>query len=141
MRLHKSQVGLGVFSRLLCHLRLFPRRKLRLERFCDLLGEIALDRKNVDHVAIVIACPNVFIAICVDQLDVHTHLISGPAHTSFQDIGDAKRFAYVAKVCRLISVLHHRSARNHLQVAYPRQTGKQVILNTVGEVSVLWIVA
>ncbi len=117
VRLYESEIGLPIFSGLACHLRLFPGRQLCLEGFGDLLRKIALDRKNVSHIAVVIVGPNVLVRVCVDQLHVHSHLVSRAAHAALENVGNTESFTNFANVWSLAAILHDRRARNHLKVA------------------------
>ena len=103
------------------HLRLFRWRQLCLQRIRDFVSEIALDRENVGHIAVVIVGPDVLIGVGIDQLHVHAHPVSRAAHASLENIGNPERLADFAKVRRPASVLHHRGARNHPEIAYLRQ--------------------
>ena len=58
------------------------------------------------------------VAIRVDQLHVHSNLVSGATHTALENVGNAKGFTYVTHVCRLVSVLHDGGARNHPEIPY-----------------------
>ena len=107
MRLHESQISLAVFRWLPRHLRLLRGRQLRLQRIGNFVSEIALDRENVGHIAVVIVGPDVLIGVGIDQLHVDAHLVSRAAHASLENIGNTERLADFTKVRRPASVLHH----------------------------------
>src|SRR5207237_3112725 len=86
MRLDKSEIGLAVLRWAAFHSRFFYRRKLRLERFRDFLGEIGLNRKDVGQIAVVIARPKMFVRGRIDQLHVNANTIPGTAHAAFQNV-------------------------------------------------------
>ena len=112
-----------------------------MQRIGNFASEIALDRENVGHIAIVIVGPDVLIGVGIDQLHVHAHPVSRSADASLKNIGNTKRLADFAKVRRPASVLHHRCARNHPEIAYLRQVGKHVVLHAVGEIGVFFFIA
>ena len=111
-----------------------------MQRLGDALGEIALDRKNIRDIAVVIVCPEMLVSVGVDQLHVDTHPVARATHTALENIGNTQRLANVTNVRRAATVLHHRGARNHLQVADLGQIRKHVVLNSVCEIRVGLIV-
>ena len=66
MRLHKCEVSLAVFGRLSRHLRFLGGRKLCLERVGNFTCQIALELKNVGHIAVVIVGPDVLVGVGID---------------------------------------------------------------------------
>ena len=118
MRLYEGKIGFTVFSGLVCHLRLFPRRQLRLERIGDLLGEIALDRKDISELAVVIFRPKVLVVLSVDQLHGHAHAIADAANAALQKGCNAECLSDFTNVGSFSSIWHHRGPGNHFEIAY-----------------------
>ena len=77
----------------------------------------------------------------IDQLHVNANTIPGTAHAAFQNVGNTERLPDLAQILRLAAERHDRCARNYFQVADLRQVRQNIVLNSVGEVSVLLIVA
>ena len=93
MRLHERQVSLAVFSRLPRSSATSSPATILPAAHWQFLSEIALDRKNVGHIAVVIVGPDVLIGVGVDQLHVDTHLVSRAAHAALENIGHTERLA------------------------------------------------
>ena len=141
MCLDKSEVGLAIFRWLAFHLRFFAGRQFCPQFTRDFLCQIGLDCKNVGDIAIVVVRPKMLVGIRINQLHVHSHLVSRATHAALENIGNAEGFADFADVRGLSPILHHRRARNHFQIADLRQVGKDVVLDAVGEIGVLSFVA
>ena len=82
-----------------------------------------------------------FVRRCIDQLHIDANTVPGTADAAFQNVGNTKRLPDFAQILRLAAVGHHRCARNYLQIADLRQVRQNIVLNSVGEVSVLFFVA
>ena len=141
MRLDKSEVGLAVFRRLAFHSRFFRGRKFGLERIADFLGKISLDGKHIGYIAIVIARPNMLVAIRIDQLHVYPHLVAGAADTAFKNVRDPELLTNIANIRSLSAIGHDGSARDHFEFADFRKVGQNVVLYSIGKESVLLVVA
>ena len=141
VRLNKSEVSLTVFCRLAFHSRLFRGRKFRLERIADFLGEVSLDGKDIGYIAIVIARPNVLVAIRIDQLHVYPHLVAGAADTAFKNVRDPELLTNIANIRSLSAIGHDGSARDHFEFADFRKIGQNVVLYSISKESVLLVVA
>src|ERR1700720_1455551 len=78
----------------------------------------------------------------IDQLGTDTNSASGALHRTFEDVSDPKRFADFTKVALdEVFVLHHRSAADHFEIGHFRGISQYLVLNTVGKVGVLFVVA
>ena len=100
-----------------------------------------MNGEHVGQVAIVIFGPNVLVVLGIDQLHVDAHTIANASHAAFQNCGDAERFSNFTNVWGLSAICHDRRARDDLQIANLRQIGEHIVLNAIGEVGVLFIVA
>jgi hypothetical protein len=77
----------------------------------------------------------------IDELRVDPHPVRVAPHRSFQDVRNPERVADLANVPGAGPILPHRSATDHLQVRDLRQIGKNVVLDAIGEIGVLLVVA
>src|SRR2546423_1241745 len=76
----------------------------------------------------------------VDQLDINHDAVAGPTHTAFQHVRYPEDFANFAQVAHgSTGKLHYRGTADDAQPADLRQTGKNVILDAVGEKRVFLI--
>src|SRR2546430_10453822 len=80
------------------------------------------------------------VAARVDQLSVHMKPCSGLTHATFQHVRHPKRITDLARI-PLAAILHETGATDHLEVGYLRQLGQNVVLDTVGEGGILFVVA
>ena len=139
--LDKREVGLAVLRRLPRHLLFLGRRKFRVQLLRDFLCEIGLDREHIREIAIVTLGPDVLVVQRVDELHIHVHAVAGLLHAPFEDRRDAERFADFPHVYFFVAIWGHRGARDHFQVADLREVCENVVLDAVGEVGVLLVVA
>src|SRR5438876_11463953 len=77
----------------------------------------------------------------VEQLNVYPHFVSGPLHAAFQHSAYAEFVRDCLQVFRRAFVSGCRFSRDNLQVADASEFGQDLILNTVGEVGVVWVTA
>src|SRR6266516_1564474 len=77
----------------------------------------------------------------VEQLNVDSHFVSSPLHAAFEDIGHAEFASHCLQVFRRAFVFGCRFSRDNLQVADASKLGQDLILNAVGEVSIVWVTA
>src|SRR6266487_2504628 len=77
----------------------------------------------------------------VEQLDVYPHFVSGPLHTAFEHSGYAELAGHCLQVFRRAFVFGCRFSRDNLQVADASKLRQDLILNAVGEVSIVWVTA
>src|SRR4029077_813148 len=76
----------------------------------------------------------------VNQLYVHPHAIARTADTAFENRRDAKGLSDFADIRRGSAVRHERRARDYLQISDFRKVRKNVVLDSVSEISVLFCV-
>ncbi len=112
-------------------------------RVDDLAGDFGLDVENVidGQFAVEGLRPQVFVGGHVDQLGVDADPVAGPLHAAFEDGGDAQFGGDFGDCLGGAAVLHHRGARDHLQVADLGQLREQVVVDAVGEEQVVFVVA
>src|SRR5262245_24739997 len=77
----------------------------------------------------------------VEQLNVYAHFVSGSLHAAFEHSSHAEFAGYRLQVFWRAFVFGCRFSRNHLQVADAGALGQDLILNAVGEVSIVWVAA
>ena len=71
------------------------RASLRTGQFClqrvrDVRRDVAFDREDVSKLSIVSFRPKMRVILGVDQLHMHSHLVTGFAHAAFENVRDAK---------------------------------------------------
>ena len=76
-----------------------------------------------------------------DQLRVDVNRIAGLLHAALQDVGHAKLLCNFAQVVRFTLQLLSRGTRNDFQRPDLGQARQDFILNSGGEISVLFFVA
>src|SRR5262249_47921379 len=120
----------------------FIRRKFRLEGGDNFSRQVSLDGEDIRQVAVVIFGPNVPVVLRVDQLYADSNAIASATDTAFEECGYAQCFADFACVaCAITAIRHDGHARDHLEIADLRKIRENVVLNAVGEVGVLFLVA
>src|SRR6266487_2742761 len=77
----------------------------------------------------------------VEQLNVYSYFVSSFLHAAFQQTGDAEFTGHCLQVFRRAFVFGCRFSRDNLQVADGSELRQDLILNTVGEVSIVWVTA
>ena len=140
-RAEKQIVGVEIARRMDLQAGFFARRKIGAQGERDPARQLGLEREEIGDLAIVGVVPNVEIGAGVDQLGIDPHPVRLAPHGPFHHVGDAERFADLAQVPRPASVLAHGSAADHFQVRHLRQARKDVVLDAVGEIGVLLVVA
>jgi hypothetical protein len=70
----------------------------------------------------------------IDQLSVDPDLVAGPLDASFKDIANAQLMANLLGLGRLLAVAERGIARNYKHVRDPRQIGRQIFGDSVGEI-------
>ena len=136
IKFERDQILRGTFF----HFRLLFRRKFRLELSDDRLRQVTLDCKQVRRGAIVCLRPNVSVGARVYQRRIDTKTIAGALHRTFHDVSDAElppNFAQIAFGPGL--VLAHACVADDFQVGDLRQIGKDLVLDSVSEVSVVLV--
>src|SRR6266446_996338 len=78
----------------------------------------------------------------IDYLGAYVYASARTLHAAFYHVGHAERLGDVAQVALSTTfVLHHRCAADDFEVGNPSEVGKNLILYTISEISVLFIVA
>ena len=61
---------------------------------------------------------------------------------TFKNVSDTECFADLTEVTLdAVFVLHHRSAADDFEVGHFREVGQDLVLNTIGEVGILFVIA
>src|ERR1700692_1617443 len=76
-----------------------------------------------------------------DQLHIHVHSISDSLHAALAKIRYASLLADLTQVLGSTLVFLRRGARDHLKRGNLRKSGKDLVLDAVGKVSIRFIVA
>src|SRR4029453_19228887 len=90
----EEQVGVGILGWALIEPCFFIWRKLCLKSRGNFFREIGLDGEDVSQIAVVIFCPNMLVAVRVDQLHAYSDAIADATDAAFQKRSNAQRFAY-----------------------------------------------
>ena len=134
-------IGLRIIGWLRRETCLFFRSQFCPKSRRDLRRHLALEADGIGERAVVTLRPEVAVVACVDQLDVDEHAVALAPHAPFQDILHSQFPGDVAQVTNgaRAAVLRDRSAANDLQIADLRQTGQNIVLDSIGEKSVLLV--
>src|SRR6266487_1327702 len=81
------------------------------------------------------------IGVGVEQLNVYPHFVSSSLHAAFEHSAHAEFTSHCLQVFRRAFVFGCRFSRDNLQVADASELRQDLILNTVGEVSIVWVTA
>src|SRR3984893_5261497 len=76
-----------------------------------------------------------------DQLDIHVHSVSDFLHTALEKIRYALLLAALTQVLGSAFVFLRRGARDDLKRGNLRKSGKDLVLDAVGKVTIRFIVA
>src|SRR5215813_1436921 len=106
----------------------------------DFLRNFALDREQVFQISVVLLCPDVHIAACVDQLRVYMEPGSCLAHAALQHVRHTKRVPDL--LCAwLAAILHDARATDDFEIGNFRKLGQEVVLDTISKGGILSVVA
>ena len=106
----------------------------------NFLRDLTLDCKQLIQIAVVFLSPDVRVGARVDQLRVQVNPITAPACASFQHMRHPKRIADLAHIS-FAAVFHHAGPADDFEVGDLRQLGQNVVLHTIGERRVFFLVA
>ena len=129
--------GLGIAGRRGSGLRRRGAARERLaQRARDRHGDLGLDLEHVfrRELAIEGLGPQVLVARRVDQLRGDPHALARALHGALEQVRHAQFLADLAHLLGGVAVLHHRGARDHLEVGIARELGQQVVVHAVDEV-------
>jgi hypothetical protein len=107
----------------------------------DRRGHLVLDREQVLELAVVALGPDVPVGFGIDQLHGYAHPVARLAHAAFDHVLDAEFGRHVLNPDRPVLVDEGRVARDHEQVAKPRELGDDVFGQAVGEELLLGLAA
>ena len=113
----------------------FPlaRRELDLHLACDRLRQLALERQDVAHVALVALRPEMPVGGRLDELHGDAHAVAGAEHRPFHDRVHAQLARDLGQGSTHALVLHGGGARGHAQRPDPGEVGDQRLGHAVGE--------
>src|SRR6266496_4037987 len=77
----------------------------------------------------------------VNQLNVYPHFVSSPLHAAFEYSSYAQFASRCLQVFWLALVFGCGRTRDHLQIADASEFRQDLILNAIGEVSIVWVTA
>ena len=106
------------------------------------MGQLTLDGEQIGRGAIVGFRPNLSVAAGVDQFCVDANPITRALYRAFHDVNDAELsadFAHVALSACL--VLAHAGVADNLQIRDLREIGQNLVLDAIGEIGVVLVVA
>src|SRR5437867_12444442 len=98
----------------------------------DFLRNLALDRKQVVQVAIVLFGPDVSVRARVDQLRVHMKPGADHPDAALQHMGDSQLVTDLTHV-PLAAIVHYAGPADHLQIGDFCKLGQNVVLHTIDE--------
>src|SRR6184192_3458120 len=104
----------------------------------DFLRNLALDRKQVVQIAIVLFRPDVSVRARVDQLRVHMKPGADSPDAALQHMGDSQLVTDLTHV-PLAAIVHYAGSADDFQVGDFRKLGQNVVLHAVGKVRVLFV--
>ena len=108
--------------------------QLKAERVSDLSRNLVLHGKQISPAALEPLGSQMRVAFGLDQLGADAYLVSRSFDASVQHIAHAKLAADLFGVDRFVPVGERRVARNHEHVQNPRQIGRHIVGNPVGNI-------
>ena len=118
MRLNKEQIRIRILVLALSSRSFSFGGKFCLQGGGNFLCEIGLNRKDVSQIAVVIFCPDVFVVVRVDELNVHPNAIASATDATFQSVATPSALPISrASRARSLSIGHDGRTRDDLQVA------------------------
>ena len=106
----------------------------------NFLRDLTLDGKQIIQIAVVLLDPDVGISARVDQLRIQMKMRSGSADAALQNVRHAKRIADLAHIS-FAAIFHHAAPADDFEIADLRQLAQNVVLHTIGEDGVFFLVA
>src|SRR6266566_6557684 len=98
----------------------------------DFLRNLALDRKQVVQIAIVLFRPDVSVRARVDQLRVHMKPGADSPNTALQNMRHSQLVTDLTHIL-LAAIVHYAGSADDLQIGDFRQLGQDVVLHTIDE--------
>ena len=144
MRTKNQVVGLnllGVLSRCRLGLGILDGAKPAGDLGDDLAHDLVLDQEYIGHLAIEFVGPNVGASLGVDELRRDAEVVASAPHATLKQIAHAELTPELGNVYRRALVLEGRIAREHTQVARPRQLGQDVLGQAVTEILLICVPA
>src|SRR5436309_14260637 len=112
--------------------RFLSGRDFGVKLLSDFLRNLALDRKQVVQIAIVLFRPDVSVRARVDQLRVHMKPGADSPDAALQHMGDSQLVTDLTHV-PLAAIVHHAGPADHLQIGDFCKLGQNVVLHTIDE--------
>src|SRR4029077_5110486 len=142
LKSHAAKIGI-ISLRIVCWFNCQSLRlatgQLRLQRFRDSFGDLALNSEDVSQLSIKGLRPEVGIRFRVNQLHTDPHLVGRLLHATLQNIGYAKLLRDLGEIARFTLIALGGSARHHFQIGDAGQSRQDLLLDTISEVGVIWI--
>src|SRR6266446_1742072 len=107
-------------------------RDLGVQPLGDSLRNLALDRKQVIQIALVLFGPDMRVRSRVDQLRIYMKPGTAPANTSLQHMRYSQLVTDLPHI-PLAAVIHHAGPADDFQIGDLRQLGQNVVLHTISE--------
>src|SRR5207253_3286027 len=104
----------------------------------DFLRNLALDRKQVIQIAIVLFRPDVRVRAGVDQLRVHVKPGADSPDAALQHMGDSQLVTDLTHIL-LAAIVHYAAPADDLEIGDFRKLGQNIVLRTIGKVGVLFV--
>ncbi len=114
--------------------------QLEVERNSDPARNLVLQGEQIAGVAREPLCPKMRVGFGVDQLGSDANPASRPLDVSAQHITHTKLAADLLRVDRLVPVGESGVARDHEHVRDPRQIGRQIPGDPIGEILLFGVV-
>src|SRR5436190_22403972 len=105
----------------------------------NFLRDLTLDCKQPIQIAVVLLGPDVCVSARVDQLRVHVKNRAGSADTAFQDMRYSQIISNLTEIS-FAAIFHYARAADDFEIADLRQLGQNVVLHTIGERRLLFLV-
>ena len=108
--------------------------ELNIRASSQAAGDLVLRFREVRAIGVEPVGPEMRAGFGIDQLRVHPNLVTGPPHAAFEDIANAELAADLLYVDRLALVGKSGVAGDHEAAGDPRQIGRQIVGDPVGEI-------
>ena len=115
--------------------------QLEVERDRDPARDLVLQSEQIARVAVEPLGPEMRVGLGIDQLGVDADLVARPPDAPFQHIAHAQLAADLLRVDRLVLIGERGIARDHEHIRDPRQIGRQILGDPVGEILLIRVVA
>ena len=112
-----------------------------LERVCDAGDDLVLQRKHIRPLAVETFRPEMTGGRAVDQLRVDAHVVADPTYRALQHVPDTKRCGDLCGFSLLALVGGSRVSRDDEQARYACKFCRQVLGETVSQITLRRVIA